>query len=165
MTKSNWKHSKLVSSKFFFDCPTIASMDFNSEIYLFVFCFSKSQLEEALKLFEFFRDCKEEESWISEKWKLARTTTLGKDVSQITASIQKHKVSCCAGGAISSYYSKILEHLCPSVQLVQHLEESCLTIHYLKCHDQCLEFLKNRGGIFPQEQKERKKRNMLHSGL
>ncbi|XP_054684656.1 spectrin beta chain, non-erythrocytic 5 [Grus americana] len=51
----------------------------------------KSQLEEALKLFEFFRDCKEEESWISEKWKLARTTTLGKDVSQITASVQKHK--------------------------------------------------------------------------
>ncbi|XP_065610862.1 spectrin beta chain, non-erythrocytic 5 isoform X1 [Cyrtonyx montezumae] len=51
----------------------------------------KSQLEEALKLFEFFRDCKEEESWISEKWKIARTTTLGKDISQITASIQKHK--------------------------------------------------------------------------
>ncbi|XP_071600765.1 spectrin beta chain, non-erythrocytic 5 [Heliangelus exortis] len=51
----------------------------------------KSQLKDALKLFEFFRDCKEEESWISEKWKLARTTTLGKDVSQITASIQKHK--------------------------------------------------------------------------
>nr|XP_054490920.1 spectrin beta chain, non-erythrocytic 5 [Agelaius phoeniceus] len=51
----------------------------------------KSQLEEALKLFEFFRDCKEEESWISEKWKLARMTTLGKDVSQITASIQKNK--------------------------------------------------------------------------
>ncbi|NXV99218.1 SPTN5 protein, partial [Fregetta grallaria] len=51
----------------------------------------KSQLEETLKLFEFFRDCKEEESWISEKWKLARMTTLGKDVSQITASIQKHK--------------------------------------------------------------------------
>ncbi|NWS72003.1 SPTN5 protein, partial [Crotophaga sulcirostris] len=51
----------------------------------------KSQLEEALRLFEFFRDCKEEESWISEKWKLSRTTTLGKDVSQITASIQKHK--------------------------------------------------------------------------
>ncbi|NXG60038.1 SPTN5 protein, partial [Hemiprocne comata] len=51
----------------------------------------KSQLEDALKLFEYFRDCKEEESWISEKWKLARTTTLGKDISQITASIQKHK--------------------------------------------------------------------------
>uniref|UniRef100_A0A8C3ND41 Uncharacterized protein n=1 Tax=Geospiza parvula TaxID=87175 RepID=A0A8C3ND41_GEOPR len=51
----------------------------------------KSQLEEALKLFEFFRDCKEEESWISEKWKLARMTTLGKDISQITASIQKNK--------------------------------------------------------------------------
>ncbi|KAM6073898.1 spectrin beta chain, non-erythrocytic 5 [Chlamydotis macqueenii] len=51
----------------------------------------KSLLEDTLKLFEFFRDCKEEESWISEKWKLARTTTLGKDVSQITTSIQKHK--------------------------------------------------------------------------
>ncbi|NXF34969.1 SPTN5 protein, partial [Nyctibius bracteatus] len=51
----------------------------------------KSQLEDALKLFEFFRDCKEEESWISEKWKLARMTTLGKVVSQITASIQKNK--------------------------------------------------------------------------
>ncbi|XP_009997918.1 PREDICTED: spectrin beta chain, non-erythrocytic 5 [Chaetura pelagica] len=51
----------------------------------------KSQLEDALKLFEYFRDCKEEESWISEKWKLARTTTLGKDVSQITTSMQKHK--------------------------------------------------------------------------
>ncbi|NWW71973.1 SPTN5 protein, partial [Climacteris rufus] len=51
----------------------------------------KSQLEDVLKLFEFFRDCKEEELWISEKWKLARTTTLGKDVSQITASIQKNK--------------------------------------------------------------------------
>lgn len=84
-------------------------------------CFRKSQLEDALKLFEFFRDCKEEESWISEKWKLARTTTLGKDVSQITVSIQKHKVSYFGGGALSLYYSKILEHLCLSVQSVQHL--------------------------------------------
>jgi len=78
-------------------------------------CYRKSQLEEALKLFEFFRDCKEEESWISEKWKLARTTTLGKDISQITASIQKNKVSCFAGGALSLYYSMILERLYPSV--------------------------------------------------
>ncbi|NXA14483.1 SPTN5 protein, partial [Sapayoa aenigma] len=63
----------------------------------------KSQLEEALKLFEFFRDCKEEESWVSEKWKLARMTTLGKDVSQITASIQKNKaleVECNSRKAI-----------------------------------------------------------------
>ncbi|NWJ06160.1 SPTN5 protein, partial [Crypturellus undulatus] len=63
----------------------------------------KSQLEEALKLFEFFRDCKEEELWISEKWKLARTTTLGKDVNQIAASIQKHKAleaECNSHGAV-----------------------------------------------------------------
>lgn len=67
-----------------------------------------------MKLFEFFRDCKEEEAWISEKWKIARTTTLGKDVSQITASIQKHKVYYFAGSVYSLCYSTILEHLCPS---------------------------------------------------
>lgn len=77
-------------------------------------CFRKSQLEEALKLFEFFRDCKEEESWISEKWKIARTTTLGKDVSQITASIQKHKVYYFVGSVYSLHCSTILEHLCSS---------------------------------------------------
>ncbi|XP_019374606.1 PREDICTED: spectrin beta chain, non-erythrocytic 5 [Gavialis gangeticus] len=51
----------------------------------------QSLLEEALKLFEFFHDCKEEELWISEKCQLVRTAALGRDLSQITASIQKHK--------------------------------------------------------------------------
>uniref|UniRef100_A0A8C0IMR1 Calponin-homology (CH) domain-containing protein n=1 Tax=Chelonoidis abingdonii TaxID=106734 RepID=A0A8C0IMR1_CHEAB len=65
----------------------------------------QSQLQEALKLFEFFHDCQEEESWISEKWQLVRTAILGRDLSQITASIQKHKaleVECNSHKAICS---------------------------------------------------------------
>uniref|UniRef100_A0A452IK20 Calponin-homology (CH) domain-containing protein n=1 Tax=Gopherus agassizii TaxID=38772 RepID=A0A452IK20_9SAUR len=65
----------------------------------------QSQLQEALKLFEFFHDCQEEESLISEKWQLVRTAILGRDLSQITASIQKHKaleVECNSHKAICS---------------------------------------------------------------
>ncbi|XP_074853761.1 spectrin beta chain, non-erythrocytic 5 [Carettochelys insculpta] len=65
----------------------------------------QSQLQEALKLFEFFHDCQAEESWISEKWQLVRTATLGRDLSQITASIQKHKaleIECNSHKAICS---------------------------------------------------------------
>ncbi|TFK15040.1 acyl-coenzyme A thioesterase 1 [Platysternon megacephalum] len=65
----------------------------------------QSQLQEALKLYEFFHDCQEEESWISEKWQLVRTAILGRDLSQITASIQKHKaleVECNSHRAICS---------------------------------------------------------------
>ncbi|XP_078515770.1 spectrin beta chain, non-erythrocytic 5 isoform X2 [Lissotriton helveticus] len=51
----------------------------------------RSHLQETLKRFEFFRDCGEEESWIHEKWQLVRLATLGKDHSQILASIKKHK--------------------------------------------------------------------------
>ncbi|GCB67185.1 hypothetical protein scyTo_0012111 [Scyliorhinus torazame] len=52
----------------------------------------QSKLEQQQQLFEFFRDCEEEESWIYEKWQLVRTATLGRDITQITVSIQKHKV-------------------------------------------------------------------------
>ncbi|CAM5151113.1 unnamed protein product [Natator depressus] len=65
----------------------------------------QSQLQEALKLFEFFQDCQEEESWISETWQVVRTATLGRDLSQIIASIQKHKaleVECNSHKAICS---------------------------------------------------------------
>nr|XP_014340923.1 PREDICTED: spectrin beta chain, non-erythrocytic 5 [Latimeria chalumnae] len=51
----------------------------------------RSRLEEALKLYEFFRDCEEEEAWIYEKWQLVRTATLGRDLNQIAVSVQKHK--------------------------------------------------------------------------
>ncbi|XP_067847252.1 spectrin beta chain, non-erythrocytic 5 [Heptranchias perlo] len=50
-----------------------------------------SKLEQRQRLFEFFRDCEEEESWIYERWQLVRTATLGRDITQIAVSIQKHK--------------------------------------------------------------------------
>uniref|UniRef100_UPI00398EAE6B spectrin beta chain, non-erythrocytic 5 n=1 Tax=Pristiophorus japonicus TaxID=55135 RepID=UPI00398EAE6B len=50
-----------------------------------------SKLQQQQRLFEFFRDCEEEESWIYEKWQLVRTATLGRDITQIAVSIQKHK--------------------------------------------------------------------------
>uniref|UniRef100_A0A8C8T063 Calponin-homology (CH) domain-containing protein n=1 Tax=Pelusios castaneus TaxID=367368 RepID=A0A8C8T063_9SAUR len=69
----------------------------------------QSQLQEALKLFEFLRDCKEEESWISEKWQLVRTSTLGRDLSQIIASIQKHKALEVECNSHKSIYSNVLK--------------------------------------------------------
>ncbi|KAJ8377542.1 hypothetical protein AAFF_G00256380 [Aldrovandia affinis] len=51
----------------------------------------KQALQEQLKLFEFFRDCEETESWIYEKWQLLRTASLGRDLSQILLATQKHK--------------------------------------------------------------------------
>ncbi|XP_061467332.1 spectrin beta chain, non-erythrocytic 5 [Rhineura floridana] len=49
------------------------------------------QLENALKLFEFFHECKEEELWLSDKWKLVKAGTLGRDLHHIIASLQSHK--------------------------------------------------------------------------
>nr|XP_025044105.1 spectrin beta chain, non-erythrocytic 5 [Pelodiscus sinensis] len=75
----------------------------------------QSQLQEALKLFEFYRDCQAEESWISEKWQLVRTATLGRDLSQINASIQKHKaleIECNSHKAICSNVVKQGWELC-----------------------------------------------------
>ncbi|KAG8449435.1 hypothetical protein GDO86_016185, partial [Hymenochirus boettgeri] len=51
----------------------------------------RSQLEETLKLYQFFRDCREEESWLSEKWQLLGLTRPERDLSHIIASIKKHK--------------------------------------------------------------------------
>ncbi|XP_053169097.1 spectrin beta chain, non-erythrocytic 5 [Hemicordylus capensis] len=51
----------------------------------------QSQLEGALKLFEFFHECKEEELWLSDKWKLMKTAVFGRDLSHIVASLQSHK--------------------------------------------------------------------------
>nr|XP_033806940.1 spectrin beta chain, non-erythrocytic 5 isoform X2 [Geotrypetes seraphini] len=71
-----------------------AKMQTLNQLYQRLTVFSKSRrskLEENLKLFEFFHDCREEESWIQEKWHLVKLAPLGRDLSQIIASIQKHK--------------------------------------------------------------------------
>uniref|UniRef100_A0A8D2KX84 Calponin-homology (CH) domain-containing protein n=1 Tax=Varanus komodoensis TaxID=61221 RepID=A0A8D2KX84_VARKO len=51
----------------------------------------QDQLEGTLQLFEFFHECKEEEVWLSDKWKLVKAETLGRDLSRIAASLQSHK--------------------------------------------------------------------------
>ncbi|KAG5855882.1 hypothetical protein ANANG_G00001630 [Anguilla anguilla] len=51
----------------------------------------RQDLQEQLKLFEFFRDCEETEAWIYETWQLVRTAGLGRDLSQILLAIQRHK--------------------------------------------------------------------------
>ncbi|KAM4689983.1 spectrin beta chain, non-erythrocytic 5 [Rhinophrynus dorsalis] len=64
------------------------------QLYQNLVSLSKSRrlrLEETLRLYEFFRDCGEEESWIHEKWQVLRLASPGRDLSQIMASIQKHK--------------------------------------------------------------------------
>ncbi|XP_013926348.1 PREDICTED: spectrin beta chain, non-erythrocytic 5-like [Thamnophis sirtalis] len=63
------------------------------------------QLEGALNFFEFFHECKEEEKWLSDKWKLVKMGTLEDDLTHISASLQSHKslqVECDSHQAISS---------------------------------------------------------------
>ncbi|XP_053553803.1 spectrin beta chain, non-erythrocytic 5 [Bombina bombina] len=49
------------------------------------------RLEETLKLYEFFRDCGEEESWIHEKWQVLHLSGTGRELNHITALITKNK--------------------------------------------------------------------------
>uniref|UniRef100_A0A4W3JE62 Uncharacterized protein n=1 Tax=Callorhinchus milii TaxID=7868 RepID=A0A4W3JE62_CALMI len=51
----------------------------------------QKRLEQRQAVFEIVQDCEEEQAWIWERWQLVHSATLGRDVSQITASIQKHK--------------------------------------------------------------------------
>ncbi|XP_062823236.1 spectrin beta chain, non-erythrocytic 5 [Anolis carolinensis] len=49
------------------------------------------QLEDTVKLFEFFHECKEEEYWLLDKRKLVKTRMLGRNLNHILASLQSHK--------------------------------------------------------------------------
>ncbi|KAH0620636.1 hypothetical protein JD844_021299 [Phrynosoma platyrhinos] len=49
------------------------------------------QLEDTLKIFEFFHECKEEECWLLDKKELVKTGILGHDLSHIMISLQSHK--------------------------------------------------------------------------
>nr|XP_016847800.1 PREDICTED: spectrin beta chain, non-erythrocytic 5 [Anolis carolinensis] len=57
---------------------------------LFLFT-SQHQLEDTVKLFEFFHECKEEEYWLLDKRKLVKTRMLGRNLNHILASLQSHK--------------------------------------------------------------------------
>lgn len=49
-------------------------------------------LEQTLQREEFLRDCEEEETWLREHGRLVDGVTLGRDLGQIAAALQKHKV-------------------------------------------------------------------------
>ncbi|KAF6133107.1 spectrin beta, non-erythrocytic 5 [Phyllostomus discolor] len=51
----------------------------------------RALLEQALQRAEFLRDCEEEEAWLRERRRLVGDVALGRDLGQITASLQKHK--------------------------------------------------------------------------
>lgn len=51
-------------------------------------------LEQTLQRAEFLRDCEEEEAWLRERRRLVEdvTVTVGGDLGQIGAALQKHQV-------------------------------------------------------------------------
>ncbi|XP_066550797.1 spectrin beta chain, non-erythrocytic 5 [Amia ocellicauda] len=75
----------------------------------------RQALQEQLKLFEFFRDCEEVESWIFETWQLARTATLGRDLSQILLTIQKHR----------ALEAEVQSHEAPCTAVLQRGRDLC----------------------------------------
>ncbi|XP_022090941.1 spectrin beta chain, non-erythrocytic 5-like isoform X2 [Acanthaster planci] len=50
----------------------------------------KAQLEESLKFFEFLRDGEEEESWLTEKQRIAKSMVTGRDLRSVINAQQKH---------------------------------------------------------------------------
>uniref|UniRef100_A0A671DN44 Spectrin beta, non-erythrocytic 5 n=1 Tax=Rhinolophus ferrumequinum TaxID=59479 RepID=A0A671DN44_RHIFE len=51
----------------------------------------RTLLEQTLQREEFLRDCEEEETWLREHGRLVDSVTLGRDLGQIAAALQKHK--------------------------------------------------------------------------
>uniref|UniRef100_A0ABM5FN35 Spectrin beta chain, non-erythrocytic 5 n=1 Tax=Pogona vitticeps TaxID=103695 RepID=A0ABM5FN35_9SAUR len=74
------------------------------------------QLEETLKLFEFFHECNEEELWLFNKWKLVKTASLGRDLNHIAAALKGHKALQTDCNSHQLICSKII---CKSQELSQ----------------------------------------------
>ena len=53
----------------------------------------KAQLEESLKFFAFLRDGEEEESWLTERQRIAKSMVTGRDLRSVISMQQKHAVS------------------------------------------------------------------------
>lgn len=53
----------------------------------------KSCLEDSLKFFQFMRDSEEEESWLMEKQRIAKSAVTGRDLRSVLSMKQKHAVS------------------------------------------------------------------------
>ncbi|XP_063174452.1 spectrin beta chain, non-erythrocytic 5 [Candoia aspera] len=92
------------------------------------------QLEGALKLFEFFHECEEEQRWLSDKWKLVKMGTLGDDLTHITASLQSHKslqAECDSHQAICSKIIRKGQELSQSNPSNQNIQKKMEDIQQL----------------------------------
>ncbi|XP_036040911.1 spectrin beta chain, non-erythrocytic 5 [Onychomys torridus] len=52
----------------------------------------RSRLEQTLQLAQFLHSCEEEEAWLREQRQLMENAALGRDLTQISTALQKHKV-------------------------------------------------------------------------
>ncbi|XP_040268693.1 spectrin beta chain, non-erythrocytic 5 [Bufo bufo] len=88
------------------------------QLYQNLVSLSKSRrlrLEELLKLYQFFRDCAEEEAWIHEKWQVLRLADHGRDLSSINSSIAKQE----------ALEAEILSHQSILAKVVRNGKELC----------------------------------------
>lgn len=53
----------------------------------------RSRLEQTLQLAQFLHSCEEEEAWLREHRQIMEKAALGRDLTQISTALQKHKVS------------------------------------------------------------------------
>ncbi|XP_078262240.1 spectrin beta chain, non-erythrocytic 5 [Rhinoraja longicauda] len=70
----------------------------------------RCKLQQRQNLYEFFRDCEEEESWVYERWQLVRTATVGRDITQIAVSAQKHKAMEAECNSHQSIYFSVVRN-------------------------------------------------------
>ncbi|XP_063803707.1 spectrin beta chain, non-erythrocytic 5 isoform X2 [Pseudophryne corroboree] len=92
------------------------------QLYQNLVTLSKSRrlcLEETLKLYQFFRDCGEEESWIHEKWQVLRLADPGRDLSYINSSIAKQE----------ALEAEIYSHQSILAKVVRNGKELCQESH------------------------------------
>ncbi|XP_075049076.1 spectrin beta chain, non-erythrocytic 5 [Mixophyes fleayi] len=92
------------------------------QLYQNLVTLSKSRrlrLEDILKLYQFFRDCGEEESWIHEKWQVLRLADPGRDLSHITSSIAKQE----------ALEAEIYSHQSILAKVVRNGKELCQQSH------------------------------------
>lgn len=53
----------------------------------------RGRLEQTLQLAQFLHSCEEEEAWLREHRQIMEKAALGRDLTQISTALQKHKVS------------------------------------------------------------------------
>lgn len=95
----------------------------------------RASLEQTLQQAELLHSCEEEEAWLREHGQLVEDASLGPDLSQIAAALQKHKVpSTLHPGSCPLPAIHPFPHPAPSSVLLQALEAE-LHRHQAVCAD------------------------------